>query len=338
MDELVNIIYDGDAETRNKAHEHSLQTGILDYEARFITQTGLQRWILIKGKIIFDEEKNPLRLLGIAQDITQQKQFSEALEKMVHERTKELAEANEQLQQSNIELNQFAYIASHDLQEPLRKVRTFTDLMRESLEQVPQKTKNYIDKIQSSTSRMQNLINDVLQFSLLSKEREKFEMVDLDIILNNVLNDYELSIEQKNAKIITGDLPVLEAIALQMGQLFTNLLSNALKFNKNINQLQITVTSSILNKEEAKTLNTDQSNEYYKIEFADNGIGFEQKSAEQIFTIFQRLHGRTEFEGTGIGLAMCKKIVQNHHGIIYANSVPANGAVFTIILPKTQNK
>jgi len=336
--EVIGIVHPDDLKVGEKAHKAAIETGMLNYETRILRKDKSISWVRSKGVVIYDEKGKADKLLGVIQDITEQKQFAEALEKKVLERTKELAEANLQLQQSNIELNQFAYIASHDLQEPLRKVRTFTDLMQSSLGEIPDKAKNYINRIQSSTERMQVLINDVLKFSLLSKEREKFEKVDLDNLLLNVLGDYELLIEQKGAKITAGALPVIEAIPVQMNQLFTNLISNALKFSSKERQLEIAIQSKQLSQQEVqqhKELNDDKV--HYLIEFKDNGIGFSQENAKQIFIIFQRLHGKTDYSGTGIGLAMCKKITTNHHGVIYANSNPDAGSSFTIILPANQN-
>lgn len=336
--EFISVIHPNDLSVRKEAHKIALQTGLLDYEARIIKKNGSVSWIRAKGKVFFDEKGVAAKLLGVVQDITAQKQFAESLERKVAERTKELAETNLQLQQSNVELNQFAYIASHDLQEPLRKVRTFIELMQLSLGEVPEKTKVYISKIQNAAERMQTLIKDVLKFSLLSKERKEFKKVDLNAILQSVLSDYELSVEQKQAQITADELPVIEAIPLQMNQLFTNLISNSLKFSSAERQLTINIHSKKLLKEEVrgyKELNEDKV--HYAIEFKDNGIGFAQENAEQIFTIFQRLHSRTKYEGTGIGLALCKKIVLNHFGIISANSRFNEGACFTIILPVNQN-
>lgn len=334
---IAKIIHPDDLKERQKAHKAAAQTGILDYETRIYKKDKSISWIRIKGIALLDEAGKLTKLLGVIQDITKQKNFAEALEKKVWERTKELAEANLQLQQSNVELNQFAYIASHDLQEPLRKVRTFTDLMQLSLGDVPDKAKNYINKIQNSTERMQTLINDVLKFSLLSKERENFANVDLNNILIKVLDDYELLIEQKGAKITAEILPSIEAISLQMSQLFTNIISNALKFSSKERNLEIFIRAQQLQQKEVqkyKELNKDKI--HYLIEFKDNGIGFSQENANQIFTIFQRLHGKTEYSGTGIGLAMCKKITLNHHGTIYAKSLLNEGTSFIIILPQTQ--
>jgi len=286
---------------------------------------------------IFEPDHDISGIMVVAVEVTEQVLARQRIEEVVAQRTKELGEANFQLQETNTELNQFAYIASHDLQEPLRKIKTFTGLMESSLGEVPERTKSFIDKIQSSIERMQTLINDVLEFSLLSKEREKFEAVDLNPVLKSVLGDYELLIEQKGANIMSGNLPVIEAIPVQMNQLFTNLISNALKFSSDERQLEITITAKQLLQEEVRQYKELQENEvHHIIEYRDNGIGFSQEYAKQIFTIFQRLHGRSVYEGTGIGLALCKKIVSNHHGVIYANSRLNEGALFAVILPESQ--
>jgi signal transduction histidine kinase len=203
----------------------------------------------------------------------------------------------------------------------------------------PGETMNYISKIQSSSERMQALINDVIEFSLLSREREKFQKIDLNKILQHVLEDHELIIRQKGAKITSGVLPEIEAIPFQMNQLFANLLSNALKFFSEERPVEISIHSKILSKEEVsqwQELNEGQV--HHVITFSDNGIGFHQKYAKQIFSMFKRLHGKLEYTGTGIGLAMCKKIAFNHHGIIYADSFPGKGSSFIIILPEVQDK
>jgi PAS domain S-box-containing protein len=284
-----------------------------------------------------DADGQILGILAVAIDVTEQVLARNKIQEVVAERTKELAEANLQLQQSNEELNEFAYIASHDLQEPLRKVRTFTDLMQRSLGEIPEMAGIYINKIKHSAERMQSLINDVLMFSLLSKERASYQQVDSNLMLRHALEDFELLIEQKGAIIQAGELPVLEAIPVQLRQLFNNLISNALKFSSPQRTPEISITCKPLSREEViKHQNLDPDKLHYRLEFKDNGIGFQQEHASKIFTIFQRLHGRLDYEGTGIGLAMCKKIVQNHHGNIYAHALPDQGANFIIILPATQ--
>lgn len=290
------------------------------------------------------EEEKTVGILHVAIDMTQQvkarmaaEEATKKIETAVIDRTKELAEANSNLQKSNAELAQFAYIASHDLQEPLRKISTFSQMLEHSLGEVNETTKNYLTKINNSTARMAKLIKDLLGYSQLGNEDEIFEMVDLQQIVEGTKNDYELSIDQKKAIIQCNNLPVIQAISLQMSQLFGNLLSNSLKYAKPNERPIITITASPLTWHERRDyFETDLRSDFYRIEFTDNGIGFKQEYAERIFNIFQRLHGKTEFAGTGIGLAMCKKIALNHQGDIYAIGKPGIGATFTLILPERQ--
>jgi PAS domain S-box-containing protein len=274
-----------------------------------------------------------------ATDVTPQVEARRKIEEIVAERTKELAQANQNLQRSNAELEQFAYIASHDLQEPLRKVSTFTQMLENSLGEIPERSKNYFDKIYSSTGRMTSLIRDVLNYSQLSRdERQAFKPVDLNELVEDIKTDYELMITQKNAIITSGKLPVIEALPQQMSQLFANIISNSLKFNKAGESPHISISAELMSAGELAAEKIPLTNiPYYKIQIRDNGIGFDQAHADKIFNIFQRLHGKAEYSGTGIGLAMCKKIAVNHYGDIYATSTRGQGALFTLILPEKQN-
>lgn len=263
-----------------------------------------------------------LGVLVVTIDVTPQVLARQKIEEIVNDRTSELATANLRLQRSNEELAQFAYIASHDLQEPLRKVITYSQMLEMSLGNISEKPRHYLQKIQDSTSRMAVLIRDVLSYSQLSKEQVKFTPVNLQTVVDTILTDFELLIEQKNARIHCHNLPVVEANPLQMNQLFSNLISNALKFSKGNQEVIIDIEALYL-----------PAQGQYSITITDNGIGFNQEHADQIFSIFQRLHGKTQYSGTGIGLAMCKKIARNHNGDIMAKSTPGQGAAFTITLP-----
>jgi light-regulated signal transduction histidine kinase (bacteriophytochrome) len=270
-------------------------------------------------------------MLGTIMDITEQKKAREELEKMVLARTSELLTSNSALERSNHELEQFAYIASHDLQEPLRKIQTFADMVKEHLHN-SELTEKYFEKIDSSAKRMSRLINDVLNYSRLTKTGEQFLSTDLNKVMKDVLSDFELLIEQKQAVITFTDLPVIKGISLQLHQLFSNLLSNSLKFAET--QPHIAISSKILTPREVQDYERlNKTGTYVQLVFKDNGIGFEQQFAEQIFIIFQRLNNQRTYSGTGIGLALCKKIVDHHEGIIKANSEPGQGATFTVILP-----
>jgi light-regulated signal transduction histidine kinase (bacteriophytochrome) len=233
---------------------------------------------------------------------------------------------------SNHELEQFAYIASHDLQEPLRKIQVFSELLKEHLEEKEVADK-YFEKINDSARRMASLIRDVLHYSRLSKAPEQLASVDLNKVLQNVTTDFDLLIEQKKAVVKVPELPVIKGVTAQLQQLFSNLMGNALKFADK-EQPEITVTSRMLSATEiAERPKLDPALQYVQICFADNGIGFEQQYAQQIFVIFQRLNDKHRYKGTGIGLALCKKIVENHHGTIAAKGELGKGATFEIIFP-----
>jgi len=327
----MQLLHPHDRTRVELAFQNSLKTGKITYEARIIRPDNTERWIRVNGTTIYDKKHQPLRLLGTLLDITEQKKAKDELENMVLARTSELVTSNSALEKSNHELEQFAYIASHDLQEPLRKIQTFADMVKENLDD-KELTEKYFNKIYTSAKRMSVLINDVLNYSRLSKTGEQFETTDLNKILKDVVADYELLIEQKKATITYKDLPTIKAIPLQLHQLFANLISNSLKFTE-VNP-QIAITSRTLSAEDVhKHPHLIEDRPYIQLTFTDNGIGFEQQHAEQIFIIFQRLNNQRTYSGTGIGLALCKKIVDHHQGIITAESEPGQGATFTIILP-----
>lgn len=294
--------------------------------------TGQQRIIHANAQVLYSKERFREGLSGTAQDVTKERQLQEELRFKVQERTAELHSANAELEANNRELSQFAYIASHDLQEPVRKISVFADMLQSNLGKNPERANLYVDKIISSAKRMENLIKDVLQFSKLAKIDQHFEPVDLNAVLSEVLADFDLNIEQKNAEIETDPLPIVPAIPLQMTQLFRNLISNALKYSRSGIRPKIAIRAEVI----SGLQNVAQ--ETVKITITDNGIGFSQQHAEQIFDIFQRLHGNDQYSGTGIGLAMCRKIMQNHNGSITAASKEGSGTAFTLLLPLNQQK
>ena len=284
------------------------------------------------------------RIIGaskIARDITEQKaaereiaeakdQFRKQLEKTVEQRTGELMRMNEELERSNHELEQYAYIASHDLQEPLRKIQTFAELLKTNIHDA-EAVELYYAKISASAKRMSSLIRDVLNYSRLSKTDNAFVQVDLNQVLQDVQNDFELLIEQKKAMMEVSALPLVKGDALQLRQLFGNLVSNSLKFCEQ--QPRIQIRSALINLPAQAKGAEHAPGQYAEIIFNDNGIGFEQKYAEQVFVVFKRLNNRQLYSGTGIGLALCKRIVERHGGMISVSSEPGKGTTFTILLP-----
>jgi light-regulated signal transduction histidine kinase (bacteriophytochrome) len=243
-------------------------------------------------------------------------------------------ERTAELEKKNDELEQFAHVSSHDLQEPLRKILMFTGMIREKeYDNFSEFSKSRFDKITDAVARMSRSLKDLLNFTSLTKE-EQFADVDFEEAVGTVENDLELVIAQKGAIIYKENLPVLKSIPLQIHQLFYNLINNALKFSKPDIAPEIRISCRKLNEaEKGQFKELDPVKEYYEIILKDNGIGFEQSYAEKIFVMFQRLHDKQKFGGTGIGLALCKKVVINHGGLIYAFSKPGEGASFHIILP-----
>ncbi len=330
--QFTSVIHVDDLPIRKQAHEIANETGNLHYEVR-IHKGGMIRWVRVKGKILYDKQGVPLRLLGVIQDVTEQKLFAEELSKQVEERTKALVEVNDRLLRSNEKLEEFAYIASHDLQEPLRKIQLFNSLVLEEPE-ISQRARKYIEKVNTSAERMAGLIKDLLEYSQLSNKSLQFVPTNFNVIIQNILADFEVLIMQKNASITYSDLPVLEAIPLQVNQLFYNLIGNALKFSKRDIAPVIKIEGSTLQREMMVEFpRLDITKEYYQINISDNGIGFNQEYANKIFTIFQKLNEKSVYGGYGIGLALCQKIAENHSGLIYAAGTPKVGAVFSFIIP-----
>lgn len=303
--------------------------------------TGQTRIIHASAQVFSDASGNAQYLTGTAQDITKDRMLQKELQFKVEQRTTALREANAELaavnqvlEASNLELQQFAYIASHDLQEPVRKIAIFTQMLQTHTEgSLTEKAKGYLHKIEVSAGRMTVLINDILAFSRLSNLNDQFVRIDLNEAMAEILAEFDLLIEQKNAVINIGDLPVIEAIPVQMSQLFGNLLSNSLKYANDSVLPRIEIVSHNLSTDQVAEIGLDPSLHYCRIIFSDNGIGFAPEYSEKIFGIFQRLHGKSEYEGTGIGLALCRKIVGNHGGKLTAESKIGHGATFHIILP-----
>ncbi|HLI92471.1 MAG TPA: response regulator [Puia sp.] len=256
-----------------------------------------------------------------------------ASEQKVNELNHQLLENIARLETANKDLDLFAFMASHDLQAPLRKIRMFSDrLLASSTNGMSNESKLYLTRIQEVSRRMQDLINDILRFSKISAEKQSFEEVDMNVVIGEVLSEMESVIREKHAEVTVDPLPVLPASTVLMNPLFSNLISNALKYTKKNEAPRVHIRY-----EEAGAVSITPGKEpetrYGRIFIEDNGIGFDQKYAEQIFDMFRRLHPSSEYEGTGIGLALCKKIVEMHRGFISAIGKPGEGAVFIVSLP-----
>lgn len=282
---------------------------------------GTTFWGSIVITALHDQNNKVIGFTKVTRDLTERKVAEDKMRQHAAE-----------LEVKNRQLEQFAYIASHDLQEPLRKIQTFVEILEKKIDNEEVRNRYYA-KIATSAKRMGQLIQSVLNYSRLSQTRELLLPIDLNIVLENVLADYELLIEEKQAVIQYDRLPIIQGIELLLGQLFSNLIGNALKFSDT--EPLISITWRIIDGQELKKLlpAEDPSGNYLELTFKDNGIGFDQQYSEKIFNIFQRLNSREEYAGTGIGLALCKKIVEHHRGYIYAKSGLGRGASFFVYLP-----
>lgn len=258
--------------------------------------------------------------------------YSKVTRDLTHQKIAEdkLAAYTAELEKQNRELEQYAYVASHDLQEPLRKIRTFADLIRENIDD-KEFVNRYFEKLSSSAARMAEMVKSLLNYSRLSKDKPADTTVNLHDVLEEVKQDFELLIEEKGAAIFIKNLPQVKGNHIQLVQLFSNLVGNSLKFSKE--HPVIKIEAAIIDKLPTDAPVVLQGKKYYHISVADNGIGFEEEYSKIIFSLFQRLHGKHDYAGTGIGLALCRKIVENHNGFINAESAPGKGANFNIYLP-----
>lgn len=259
----------------------------------------------------------------------QLKAANEALETRVKRRTAELEETNLNLQRSNQELQEFAYVASHDLQEPLRKIQAFGTILEEEYGARLDDGHDYLTRMRSAAARMSTLIEDLLAFSRVTTQAKELEKIDLTEVVTGVLEDLETRIDETKGTVTINKLPIIQADPLQMRQLFQNLIGNALKFHRPDTPPDVTINTQMIEQEGVK---------FCEIRVSDNGVGFDEKYLDRIFSVFQRLHDRNSYEGTGIGLAVCRKIVERHKGTITATSTPGVGSTFIITIPIKQSK
>lgn len=330
LDIVIDCIHADDREKVLHAVNHAINTsGYYDADYRLINAiTKQERYIQANGKVFYDDN-GPVRLSGTARDVSLFKMTQHELERQVNARTQELIDLNRDLSTSNENLRQFAYVASHDLQEPLRKIQTFSAMVKDQMTN-QNFVRTYLSKIDSSAARMSALIRDVLLYSKISKDERNEVLVDLNQVLEDVKNDFELLIEQKDAVIRAVPLPVIKGNPLHFRQLFSNLIGNSLKFSETSPFIEI---HGDLKDGKDTPLPLNKSKKYHRLEFRDNGIGFEPEYADQIFGLFTRLHNGRDFGGTGIGLALCKKVVESYDGLITATSRKGEGTTFVILLP-----
>ncbi len=352
IDVMNKPVFEGVPETKGQGHEEILHKVFTTGES--FSEYGVPVVMMRNGKLetvylsyvaeaYKDVDGTILGIMTVATDVTEQVLARHKIEQKVAERTKELAEANNalnktnaELSRSNVNLEEFAYAASHDLKEPIRKIHFFTDRLKHNLsERLNEEEKLFFERMERAAKRMSSLIDDLLSYSQVSLRPKILEDVNLNEIINLVINDLDFEIEGKGATIQVDVLFTIQGHHRQLQQAFQNLLSNSLKYSTPGVPLYIKISSQKIKGEEMQFHNhhADIGREYYVISIADNGIGFEQKDAVRIFNIFTRLHGNAEFKGTGVGLSIVQKIIGNHNGIVIAESEPGKGATFKVYLP-----
>lgn len=323
------LVHPDDLPATERTWNNAVRKGIIyQTEHRIKMKDGSFRWFLSRGVPQKDEHGRVLKWFGTATDIHMAKEQSSILEQEVMRRTRELKEINISLQQSNNDLQQFAHVASHDLKEPLRKIRIFTGRLADDPGSVfSSRGKTFMEKINSAADRMASMIEGVLNYSMINAADAVTQPASLERIIENICVDLELLILEKNATIEAGRLPEIECAEVLIYQMFYNLINNSIKFSRNGVPPVIKISST--------TIMIDDR-EFAEIRIQDNGIGFEESHAEKIFDMFSRLNSKDRFEGTGLGLSLCKRIVQRHGGSIAAFGKKNDGALFVVKLPLRQ--
>ena len=331
----LQIVHPDEQEENIKQWINAIKTGKgFLFEHRFRRYDGEYRWQLSRAIPQRDVNGTIQMWVGTSTDIQDQKIFTYELEKEVHQRTLELKQKNEDLEKMNKELEAFAYISSHDLQEPLRKIQTFSSrILEKEYANLSDSGKDNFQRMENASKRMQTLINDLLTYSRTKTTEKKFEKTDLNKIVEAVKEDLKEELLQKKAIIMSDDLCEINIIPFQFRQLLYNLISNSLKFSNKKDPPIIKIKSEIVNGVNLHVEKISKELSYCHISVADNGIGFEPQYSEKIFEVFQRLHGTGEYKGTGIGLAIVKTIVENHQGIIIAKGEVNMGSTFDMYIP-----
>lgn len=302
--------------------------GKANHEGWRVRKDGSRFWGSIVITALHNSQGDIIGFSKVTRDLTEKKMAEEALKASAAE----LHLKNKRLEQLNEELSSFTHVASHDMKEPLRKIRSYAArILSDDVDL--QKAREYVHKIMSSASRMQALIDDLLSYSRLSDDTSAFEKVDLNATVTAVLADLEVAISEKNAVIKVGKLPTITGIAHQLQQLFLNLISNAIKFAKPGQPPSVTIRAEIIGRPEIPGIQSEENTKYHHITVTDSGIGFSPEQSSRIFEPFHRLHAKDKIPGTGIGLAIVKRIMQNHRGIVSAEGQPDAGATFHLYLP-----
>jgi light-regulated signal transduction histidine kinase (bacteriophytochrome) len=327
----IPVIFLSALNTEKKYIFKGYETGAVEY----ITKPVDSDLLILKVKTFIKiyEQQNELKVMKdlLSKEIKIRKEAQDNLEIKIAERTKELVQKNEELELRNHELQQFSWVVSHDLNEPIRKIQIFIKIIKDLYLKADDKAIDYVDRTIKSAERMQTLITDLLAYSRLSAQ-VKPEKTDLNVVLQEVLGDFDYLIERKNATIKTNELPTIDSIPSQMRQVFQNLIGNALKFSGNEEKAVIEITSETILEKSIESP-TSPEGKFCRITVKDNGIGFDEIYLDRIFIIFQSLNDRQSYEGTGIGLAIAKKIIEKHNGLITAKSKVGEGASFIIVLP-----
>jgi signal transduction histidine kinase len=335
---FLSFVHPDERESRMAEIRKSLKLlQVEEYHVRIIAADGTHKVLRGKGEVVADDRSNPIIMMGTCQDVTREFMLTNQLrerEKYLEQLNRSLQFANQELSRTNEELESFNFIASHDLQEPLRKIQIYSDRILEyGVTLLPSPLREYFEKINSASNRMQKLIEDFLAFSQTFNTTQQPEKIDLNKIVDEIRQELGTRIEERRAIIEASPLPEISAVPFQVKQLMTNLIGNALKYTYPGTSPHVTITGSIIKGKDIPVSNAMAEQLYVKVSIADNGIGFEQKYSSKIFELFQRLHSKDVYSGTGIGLALCKKIVQHMNGFIAATSEPGKGSVFTFYLP-----
>ena len=336
----IEIIHPDDRSENDLKWRKAVGTGSeYEFETRIANNNGEYLWHLTRALAFKDDNEKITMWIGSDTEIQDQREQKKELEIAVASRTSELQQANQTLKDTNAELEKinkelesFTYVSSHDLQEPLRKIQIFAECLSTENQNLSDKGKYYVRQMQEASLRMRTLIQDLLGFSRISTADRKFETTDLNQIVEEVKTELKESLEEKKATIEASPMCDAKIIPFQFRQLLHNLISNALKFSKPGTPPHITIKSRNIIPSQANEAGLIGGQEYCHITISDNGIGFEPKFKDKIFDVFQKLHGKSEYAGTGIGLAIVKKIVENHNGIIVATGELDKGASFDIYL------